>query len=130
MENGEKMEPKIVKANSLNEYLTPEHCFIMENFSADRVSIARARVQPGVTTVPHHLKGIDEIYVVTGGVGKVTVGNLEPTEVGVGDTVIIPAGISQKITNTGKIDLIFYCVCTPRFTADRYCDEEAAKHGE
>jgi mannose-6-phosphate isomerase-like protein (cupin superfamily) len=44
--------------------------------------------------------------------------------------VVIPAGTSQMITNTGKIDLVFYCVCTPRFTADRYCDEEAAKHGE
>ena len=122
-----RMEPKIVKANSLNEYLTPEHCFIAENFSANGISIARARVQPGVTTVPHHLKGVDEIYLVTAGSGRVTVGNLEPTEVGVGDVVVIPAGTSQKITNTGKTDLVFYCVCTPRFTADCYCDEEAEK---
>ncbi len=64
------------------------------------------------------------------GVGRVAVGNLKPTDVGVGDMVVIPAGTSQKITNTGKIDLIFYCVCTPRFTADRYCDEEAEKRGE
>jgi mannose-6-phosphate isomerase-like protein (cupin superfamily) len=130
MENVKEMEPKIVKANSLNQYLTPEHCFITENFSGNRVSIARARVQAGVTTVPHHLKGIDEIYIVTSGVGRVTVGNLKPADVGVGDVVVIPAGTSQMITNTGKIDLVFYCVCTPRFTADRYCDEEAAKHGE
>jgi mannose-6-phosphate isomerase-like protein (cupin superfamily) len=121
------MEPKIVKANSLNEYLTPEHCFIAENFSANRISIARARVQPGVTTIPHHLKGVDEIYLVTSGKGTVTVGDLEPTDVGVGDVVVIPAGTSQKITNTGKTDLVFYCVCTPRFTADCYCDERAEK---
>ncbi len=121
------MEPKIAKANSLNEYLTPERCFIAENFSADRISIARARVQAGVTTVPHHLKGVDEIYIIVEGSGKVTVGNLEPTDVGVGDMVIIPAGASQKITNIGENDLVFYCVCTPRFTADCYCDEEAEK---
>ncbi len=121
------MKPKIIKNNSLNEYLTPERCFIAENFSAPRVSIARARVEAGVTTVPHHLKGVDEIYIITAGVGRVTVGNLEPTEVGVGEVVVIPAGTSQKITNTGKTDLVFYCVCTPRFTADCYCDEEAER---
>ncbi len=117
------MEPKIVKANSLNEYLTPERCFIAENFSGKCVSIARARVQPGVTTKPHHLKGTDEIYIVTSGVGRVTIGNLEPTEVGIGDVVVIPPDTSQKITNIGKTDLVFYCVCTPRFTAECYCNE-------
>lgn len=124
MEKGEKMKPKIVKANSPNEYLTPERCFIAENFSDPNVSIARARVQPAVTTVPHHLKGTQEIYIITAGEGRVTIGGLEPTDVGVGDVVVIPPGTSQKITNTGKDDLVFYCVCTPRFTEDCYCREK------
>ena len=119
------MEPKIVKASSLTEFFTPERCFIAENYSSNGVSIARAIVKPGVTTVAHHLKGVDEIYLVTGGEGKVTVGDLEPAKVGVGDVIVIPAGASQKITNIGKTDLVFYCICTPRFTANCYCDEEA-----
>jgi mannose-6-phosphate isomerase-like protein (cupin superfamily) len=119
------LQPKIVKANTLNEYLTPERCFIAENCSNPSVSIAIARVKPGVTTVAHHLKQIDEYYIITQGKGKVTFADLEPTEVGVGDVIVIPAGASQRITNIGKTDLVFYCVCTPRFTADCNFSDEA-----
>lgn len=41
-------------------------------------------------------------------------------EVGPGDTIEIPAGVSQRISNTGDIDLEFQCVCVPRFTPDCY----------
>jgi mannose-6-phosphate isomerase-like protein (cupin superfamily) len=118
------MKPKIVKANSLREYETPERCSLYENYSDDKVSIARARVKPGVTTVPHHLKGTIEIYIISRGRGRVNIGNLQPTEVASGDVVVIPAGVSQKITNIGKTDLIFHCVCTPRFTQECYFTEE------
>ena len=118
------MQPKIVKANSLKENLTPEQCFIRENWSSKDVSIARARVKSGVTTKVHHLVGVDEIYLITKGQGNVKIGQLEPTEVEAGDTVFIPAGVSQQITNISKFDLVFYCICTPRFTAECYRDEE------
>ena len=52
---------------------------------------------------------------------------LEPTRVSVGDVIVIPAGTSQKITNTGKTDLEFYCVCTPKFIEACYFDDEAEK---
>jgi mannose-6-phosphate isomerase-like protein (cupin superfamily) len=124
------MKPKIVKATSLKEYLTPERCFVFENWglvsSGDKtVSIARARVEPGVTTKAHHLEGVQEIYLIAKGKGKVQIGGLEPADVTEGDMVIIPQGTSQKITNIGQTDLIFYCICTPAFTQDCYHDEEA-----
>lgn len=119
------MKPKIVKANSLKELSTAERCFIAENYSSKSISVARARVQPEVTTVAHHLNGVNEIYLVASGQGKVNVGSLASTEVGAGDVVVIPAGTSQKITNIGKTDLVFYCICIPKFTADCYCDEES-----
>ena len=118
------MKAEIVKAKSLTEYLTHERCHLYENLSSERVSIARARVKPGVTTVAHHLEGTDEIYVITKGRGRIYIGNLTPTDVTAGDVVAIPAGTSQRIANVGKADLVFYCVCTPRFTADCYVDEE------
>ncbi len=121
------MQPKIVKANTPHEYLTPEHCFIAENYSDKNVSIARATVKPGVTTIAHHLVGVQEIYLITSGQGKVTIGGLEPTDVGIGDVVIIPPQTSQKVTNTGKTNLVFYCICTPRFTEACYVNEEPAK---
>jgi len=119
------LQPKIVKSGSLNPYLTPERCYIAENFSNKDVSIAIATVKPGVATKAHYLKKIQEIYIITAGEGKVTFSGLEPTNVGVGDVIVIPAGTSQKIINTGKADLVFYCVCTPRFTQDCYFDDEA-----
>jgi mannose-6-phosphate isomerase-like protein (cupin superfamily) len=113
-----------VKSNIPFEYLTPERCYIAENFSDKTVSIARATVKPGITTKAHHLKEILEIYIITAGEGRVTFSGLEPTNVTVGDVIVIPPGASQKITNTGQTDLVFYCVCTPRFTEDCYFDDE------
>jgi mannose-6-phosphate isomerase-like protein (cupin superfamily) len=117
------MQPRIVKAESLNEFVTIEHCFIAENWSSEKVSIARARVKQRIATMAHHLEGVDEIYLVTKGKGRVEVGTLKPTEVAEGDMVFIPAGTTQRITNIGKTDLVFYCICTPRFTENCYRDE-------
>lgn len=121
------MNPKIIKDKTLKQTPTPERCAIAENYSTPAVSIAKATVKPKTQTRTHHLKQVEEIYIITAGKGIVEVGSLKPTEVGVGDVVVIPPGVSQKITNTGEADLVFYCVCTPRFTADCYVDEEAQR---
>src|SRR5512139_3439435 len=97
------MNPKIVKAKIPHEYLTPERCYIAENHSDPAVSIARATIKPGVTTKAHHLlNGVQEIYIITAGQGRVYIGSLEPTNVTVGDVVVIPSMTSQKVENTGK----------------------------
>jgi mannose-6-phosphate isomerase-like protein (cupin superfamily) len=125
--NAMKMKPKIIKANSLSENVTYERCSVAENYHSDEVSVARATVKAGVTTVAHHLTEVEEIYLITNGQGIVTIGGLPPTKVGEGDVVVIPAGGSQKITNTGNKDLVFTCICTPRFTPGCYVDEESQK---
>lgn len=54
------MQAAITKLNLDNEFYTPEKCFITElsNTADDPdVSIARARIEPGVTTRWHQLKG-------------------------------------------------------------------------
>lgn len=105
------------------EVETPERCWIDEvgNDADDpEVSIARARVPPGVTTAWHRLHGIAERYLVVAGKGRVEVGELAPTEVGPGDVVRIPPGVRQRIANVGADDLLFYCVCTPRFDVAAY----------
>ena len=119
------MKPIIVKANSSKEYSTDERCYVAENYSDEAVSVARARVKPGVTTASHHLKGSTEIYLITRGKGVVNIGNLPPTKISAGDVVVIPAGTSQRITNIGKKDLVFSCICTPRFTSECYVNEES-----
>jgi mannose-6-phosphate isomerase-like protein (cupin superfamily) len=110
------------------EFYTDEKCYIIEVSNSDSdpdLSIARARVAPGVTTRWHRLDGIAERYVILSGQGRVEVGGLPPTMVQSGDVVLIPPMCRQRITNIGEVDLIFFAVCTPRFTAAAYEDIEA-----
>lgn len=108
---------------------TSERCFVGENYGSSdgKVSIAVATVKPGVTTVAHHLEDIEETYIITQGKGVMEVKGMEPAEVTVGDVVVIPDGVSQRIKNVGNCDLVFYCVCTPRFVAERYFSDEPAE---
>jgi len=120
------MQPEIRRADALKEFSSQENCFILEvsNDSGDPdVSIARARVRPGATTTSHRLKGIVERYIIVRGKGRVEVGDLPPTLVNEGDVVRIPAHVPQRITNVGDDDLIFFCICTPRFDQNAYVSE-------
>lgn len=121
--------PKVLRGASGGESaetFTEERCFILETWndpSDPDVSLARARVPPGGTTALHALR-VDERYIVLSGSGRVEVEGLPPTEVGAGDVVVIPSGRSQRITNRGAEDLVFYCLCTPRFESRHYEDRE------
>lgn len=117
------MKAEIRRADPSKEFPTEENCFILEvaNDAGDPdVSIARARVRPGVTTEWHRLEGIVERYVIVRGKGRVEVGDLPPTIVTEGDVVRIPADVAQRITNIGDEDLVFFCVCSPRFVQSAY----------
>jgi mannose-6-phosphate isomerase-like protein (cupin superfamily) len=116
------MEPKIVKKDIKKEFFIEEGCFIIESSdqSDPQMSIAIARVEPGVTTALHYLDGIDERYLMISGKGGVEIGEMQPLVVKSGDVVYIPAGTRQRITNTGSDDLLFYCICTPPFDQKRY----------
>ena len=106
------------------EYLfTAEGCYITElsNTPADpEVSIAKARVEPNVTTTWHHLKAVTERYCILEGSGMVEIGDAAPKSVSVGDVVVIPPMVRQRISNTGNSDLIFLAICNPRFTPECY----------
>ena len=122
------MKESVVDVDTETEFWTSERCFTLElsNSSDDEdVSVARARVEPGVTTARHRLIGVDERYVVIEGRGQVEVGALAPAEVTAGDVVLIPRGTAQRISHTGAGDLVFLCVCTPRFRPECYDDLES-----
>lgn len=117
------MEPFIAKAADCDEYYFVEGCFITElsNSGADPdVSIARARVEPGVTTRWHRLAGTTERYVIVEGRGYVEIEGLAPREVADGDVVVIPPLAAQRICNTGAGDLVFLAICSPRFVESNY----------
>jgi len=82
------------------------------------VSIAKIRVQPGVTTSLHKLT-VNECYLILEGKGRVRVGDTI-SEIGPEDAVVIPAGVAQQITNIGESQLIFICVTNPGWTENCY----------
>lgn len=112
----------IKKADASSEFDTQERCLILEiaNDPDDDLSISRARVRPGITTEWHRLVGIDERYVVTDGTGLMEMTGWPKTPVSAGAVVRIPAGTAQRVTNIGTTDLVFYCVCSPRFRPEAY----------
>ena len=107
-----------------NEYFfADEGCYITELSNTPNdpaISIAQARVKPGVTTAWHRLKGTTERYVIISGLGLVEVGDAEARNVSAGDVVIIAPMERQRIKNIGKEDLIFMAVCSPRFLPENY----------
>jgi len=121
------MKAGIKRHGSQREWYTAERCHISEwSNSADdpELSIAQARVAPGVTTRWHRLGGTAERYCMLAGTGLVELADLPPEPVAAGDVVLIPPGCPQRITNTGDADLVFLAICTPRFTPAAYEDIE------
>jgi len=121
------MNEKILAAHAQDEHWFQEGCHILEvaNHADDPyVSIARARVEPGVTTQWHSLHRTMERYLIIQGQGCAEIGALPPTQVTVGDVVCIPADTRQRICNTGQDDLVFYAICSPPFTPACYCKLE------
>ncbi len=116
------MTSPVFKAGTDEEFWTNERCHIRELINAESISdfsLADSRVEPGVVTELHSLS-VREWYYIKQGTGLMEVGGGPQIEVGPGDTVEIPAGVSQRITNTGDTDILLQCVCIPRFTPDCY----------
>ena len=117
------MEPKIHRAIESDEFYTEERCHILElsNSEADPgLSIARVRVESGVATALHRIAATAERYVILSGSGRIEIEGLEPEDVAPNDVIVVPAGATQKIANTGDSDLVCLCICTPRFAQEHY----------
>ena len=122
------MQIHIIQPDPALEYAFIEGCGILESWNNPddpHASIAWARVAPGVTTRWHALIDVTERYLIVSGTGRVEIGEAAATDHRVGDVqagavVVIPAGVRQRITNTGTEDLLFYAICTPRFTPACY----------
>lgn len=120
-------QPPILKPHPGIENFIDEGCHILELANDENdpaMSIARARVEPGVTTRWHRVRGVVERYVILDGTGRAEVGDLPPQEVQAGDVVLIPPSVKQRIANIGDGDLVFLAICTPRFRPELYEDAE------
>jgi mannose-6-phosphate isomerase-like protein (cupin superfamily) len=117
------MTKKIIRSDGLNEFFTGEKCFITEMLNAENFSsfsIARARVASGVTTTLHRLLETDEVYYILSGNGEMEIDGEKMGTVTAHDMVFIPKNATQRITNTGVNDVVFLCICAPRFEVHNY----------
>ena len=121
------MKEFILKYDEKAEFHSDEKCYVNElsNTTKDEeVSIARIRLEPGVTTNWHRLRNTTERYVILYGSGIVEIGELPQQAVTEGDIIVISPMCKQRISNNGKSDLIFLAICTPRFVQKVYEDLE------
>ena len=111
-----------------SEFHTEERCHIIElmNIPSDRSqSVARARVEPGITSAWHQLKDTSECYYILSGEGLAEIGeDAEQQKMTANSIIKIPANTPQRITNTGDKDLVFLCLCVPAFSAENYLSME------
>ncbi len=83
-------------------------------------SIAHAIVPPGESTLPHILGKSTELYYILEGQGEMYI-DKETAPVSPGRIVLIPPRARQWIRNTGRDNLVFLCIVSPRWQA---ADEE------
>jgi mannose-6-phosphate isomerase-like protein (cupin superfamily) len=79
-------------------------------------SIAHAIIPLGESTLPHLLKKSTELYYILEGSGEMHI-DKETTPVTPGQIILIPAHARQWIGNTGKDNLVFFCIVSPKWKA-------------
>lgn len=82
-----------------------------------RQSLAEASVPPGAATLLHRHRQTEELYHVTHGLGRMTLGDKQ-FDVAPGDTVCIPPGTPHRIASIGGETLRLLCCCAPAYRHD------------
>ena len=94
------------------------------NSPAELCSLAEETLPAGRAVVRHHHTETEEIYYVTSGAGRMTVG-AETREVAAGDCVFIPRNSVHTIENTGAEPMTILLVCGPAYSAADHHAETA-----
>jgi mannose-6-phosphate isomerase-like protein (cupin superfamily) len=105
---------------SCTTYETKDGSIIRELIHPDkqagcRQSLAEAIVLPQKSTLLHCHESSEEIYFISSGTGRMTLGN-EQVKVKDGDSILILPGTPHKIKNTGDDMLKILCCCTPPYS--------------
>lgn len=86
-----------------------------EAHGARNQSLAEAIVPPGTRTLRHRHHRTEEIYHVTAGRGRMSLGQ-ESFEVGTGDSILIPPETAHCIEALGTDPLHILCCCSPAYS--------------
>lgn len=83
--------------------------------NAANQSLAEAVVPPGGTTIAHLHRRSEEIYLFTGGHGRMRLGD-EERAVRAGDCVVIPPNVVHKLWADKPEPLVLLCCCAPAYS--------------
>lgn len=111
--------------NDITSYITQDGSEIKELMHPAKQgnktqSLAEAIIQRGQQTHLHRHHTSEELYYITQGEGRMTLGE-EQFEVAAGDTICIPPGTAHCIENIGPAALHILCMCSPPY---RHTDTE------
>jgi len=117
--------PVISKQNELERYITKDNSSICELMHPKQhhnrnQSLAHAIVKPGLETQLHYHAKSEELYHILQGNGLMTIAD-DYFAVESGDTLCIPPLSPHKIKNTGQMDLVFLCCCSPAYSHADTC---------
>lgn len=82
--------------------------------AASLLSLAEATVAPGASTRLHLHRRSEEVYSFISGRGRMRLGEQE-SEVGPGDTVVIPPGTPHRLRAAADGPLVLLCACSPPY---------------
>jgi mannose-6-phosphate isomerase-like protein (cupin superfamily) len=83
--------------------------------NARNQSLAQATVAPGGDTIEHYHRTTEEIYLFTGGSGRMRLGEDE-FAVRAGDCVVIEPGVKHKLWADAGEELVLLCCCAPPYS--------------
>jgi mannose-6-phosphate isomerase-like protein (cupin superfamily) len=104
-------------ATLLKELIHPNNDPIEINYS-----LAKGRLAPGESSLPHKL-GSSEVFYVTAGTGKAMI-DRNAIEIAQGSIIFIPPNTDQYLINEGKEFLEFICIVEPFW---KLSDEKVTK---
>jgi len=110
----------IVRREDREAFITADGSSIRElagipSGNAMNQSLAEAVVPPGGATVAHYHRRTEEIYLFTGGSGRMRLGEQERA-VRAGDCVVIAPGVPHKLWADGEAPLVLLCCCAPAYS--------------
>ena len=96
----------------IKEFVHPKNDVVDVSYS-----LAHAVVEVGQASEPHVLKSNSELYVILEGEGELFIGEERAILRG-GDSALVPKGETQWIKNVGNVDLKFYVIVSPPWSAE------------
>lgn len=110
----------VVRREQREPFITADGSSIRElagipSGNAANQSLAEAVVPTGTHTVAHFHRVSEEIYVFTGGSGRMRLGD-EERQVEAGDCVVIPPGTPHQLWADEQGPLVLLCCCAPAYS--------------